>query len=102
MNIQPPRPIPSPLVLSEWISTTLFLKKTQRRRERRRGDRDDDERQQGAKQWMTHAPGIEENQNMKWCRNMIRARAGEMAVKRETMVSTGERPSGGGVNPVRR
>jgi hypothetical protein len=44
----------------------------------------------------------EENQNMKWCRNMIRARAGEMAVKRETMVSTGERPSGGGVNPVRR
>jgi hypothetical protein len=79
-----------------------FLKKTQRRRERRRGDRDDDERQQGAKQWMIPCTWDEENQNMKWCRNMIRARAGEMAVKRETMVSTGERPSGGGVNPVRR
>jgi hypothetical protein len=27
MNIQPPRPIPSPLLLSEWISASLSLKK---------------------------------------------------------------------------
>jgi hypothetical protein len=27
MNIQPPRPIPSPLLLFKWISTTLSLKK---------------------------------------------------------------------------
>jgi hypothetical protein len=30
------------------------------------------------------APGIEENQNVKRCRNWIRARASEMAAKRET------------------
>jgi hypothetical protein len=27
--------------------------------------------------------GIEENQNVKWCRNWIRARADEMVVKRK-------------------
>jgi hypothetical protein len=47
-----------------------------------------------------HAPGIEENWNAKQCRNWIRARAGEMAAKRETTMSTGEGPSGGGVNPM--
>ena len=46
------------------------------------------------------APGIEENRTAKRCRNWIRARAGEMAVKRETMMSAGEGPSGGGVNPM--
>jgi hypothetical protein len=46
------------------------------------------------------APGIEENRNAKWCRNSIRACAGEMAVKRETTMSAGEGPSGGGVNPM--
>jgi hypothetical protein len=46
------------------------------------------------------APGIEESQNVKWCRNWIRARAGEMAAKRATTMSAGEGPSGGGVNPM--
>jgi hypothetical protein len=45
-------------------------------------------------------PGIEENRNTKRCRNWIRARAGEMAAKRETMMSAEEGPSGGGVNPM--
>jgi hypothetical protein len=47
-----------------------------------------------------HAPGIEENRNVKRCCNWIRTRAGEMAAKRETTMSTGEGPSGGGVNPM--
>jgi hypothetical protein len=47
-----------------------------------------------------HTPGIEENQNVKQCHNWIRARAGEMAAKRETTLSVGEGPSGGGVNPM--
>jgi hypothetical protein len=46
------------------------------------------------------APGIKENRNAKRCRNSIRARAGEMAAKGETMMSAGEGPSGGGVNPM--
>jgi hypothetical protein len=46
------------------------------------------------------ALGIEENRNAKRCCNWIHARAGEMAVKRETTMSTGEGPSGGGVNPM--
>jgi hypothetical protein len=46
------------------------------------------------------APGIEENWNAKRCHNRIRARAGEMAVKRETTMSTGVGPRGGGVNPM--
>jgi hypothetical protein len=46
------------------------------------------------------APGIEENQNAKRCRNWIRAHAGEMAAKRETTMSAGEGPSGDGVNPM--
>jgi hypothetical protein len=46
------------------------------------------------------APGIEENRNAKWCHNWIRAHAGEMAAKRETMMSAGEGTSGGGVNPL--
>jgi hypothetical protein len=46
------------------------------------------------------APGIEENRNAKQCRNWIRTRAGEMAAKREMTMSVGERPSGGGVNPM--
>jgi hypothetical protein len=46
------------------------------------------------------APEIEENRNTKRCRNWIRARAGEMAAKRETTMSIREGPSGGGVNPM--
>jgi hypothetical protein len=46
------------------------------------------------------APGIEENRNAKRCLNWIRAHAGKMAVKRETTMSAGEGPSGGGVNPM--
>jgi hypothetical protein len=46
------------------------------------------------------APGIEENRNVKWCHNWIRACAGEMAAKRETTMSTGEGPSSGGVNQM--
>jgi hypothetical protein len=46
------------------------------------------------------APEIEENRNVKRCRNWIRARAGEMAAKRETTMRAGEGPSGGGVNPM--
>jgi hypothetical protein len=46
------------------------------------------------------APGIEENRNVKRCRNWIRSHAGEMAAKRETTMSARERPCGGGVNPM--
>jgi hypothetical protein len=46
------------------------------------------------------APGIEENRNAKRWRNWIRTCAGEMAAKRETTMSIGEGPSGGGVNPM--
>jgi hypothetical protein len=46
------------------------------------------------------APGIEENRNVKRCCNWTRARAGEMATKRETTMSTEQGPSGGGVNPM--
>jgi hypothetical protein len=46
------------------------------------------------------APEIEENLNTKWCRNWTHTRASDMAVNRETTMSVGERPSGGGVNPV--
>jgi hypothetical protein len=45
-------------------------------------------------------PGIEENRNAERCHNWIRARADEMAAKRETTMSAGEGPSGGGVNPM--
>jgi hypothetical protein len=41
------------------------------------------------------APRIE-----KQCHNWIRVRAGEMAAKRETTMSTREGPSGGGVNSM--
>jgi hypothetical protein len=46
------------------------------------------------------APGIEENRNAKRCRNWIRTRVGDMAAKRETTMSAGEGPRGGGVNPM--
>jgi hypothetical protein len=46
------------------------------------------------------APRIEENRNAKRCRNWICTCAGEMAAKRETEMSVGEEPSGGGVNPM--
>jgi hypothetical protein len=85
-----------PFLLSEWISATLSLKKAQRRR----GDRDDDERLQGPSSGRPPAPGIEENRNAKRSRNWICTRAGEMAAKRETMMSTEEGPSGGAVNPM--
>jgi hypothetical protein len=45
-------------------------------------------------------PDIEENRNAKRCRNWIRARVGEMAAKREMMMSAGEGPCCGGVNPM--
>jgi hypothetical protein len=45
-------------------------------------------------------PEIEENRNAKQCRKWIRARAGEMEAKRETTMSAGVGPSGGGVNPM--
>jgi hypothetical protein len=46
------------------------------------------------------APGIEENRNVKRCHNWIRTHASEMVAKRETTMSTGKGPSGGGVNPM--
>jgi hypothetical protein len=46
------------------------------------------------------APGIEKNRNAKRCRNWICVCAGKMAAKRETTMSAGEEPSGGGVNPM--
>jgi hypothetical protein len=46
------------------------------------------------------APGIEKNRNAKRCHNWICERAGEMAAKRETMMSAREGPSSGGVNPM--
>jgi hypothetical protein len=46
------------------------------------------------------APEIDENRNVKRCRNWIRACAGETGVKTETKMSVGEGPSGGGVNPM--
>jgi hypothetical protein len=45
-------------------------------------------------------PEIEENQNVKRCRNWICAYAGEMEAKREMTMSAGEGPSGCGVNPM--
>jgi hypothetical protein len=54
----------------------------------------------GASSRRPRTPGIEENWNVKWCCNWIRARAGEMAAKREMTMSAGEGPSGGGVNPM--
>jgi hypothetical protein len=100
MNIQSPRPIPSPLLLSEWISATLSLKK------HRRGVRVGVETKtmmsagEGPCSRRPRAPEIEENQNAKRCCNWIRAHAGEMAAKRETMMSAAEGPSGGVVNPM--
>jgi hypothetical protein len=41
-----------------------------------------------------------ENRNAKRCRNWIHVRASEMAAKRETTMSSGEGPSGDGVNPM--
>jgi hypothetical protein len=55
---------------------------------------------EGPSSGQPHAPGIEENQNAKRCRNWIRTSAGEMAAKRETTMSAGEGPSGGEVNPM--
>jgi hypothetical protein len=46
------------------------------------------------------APEIEENRNAKRCRDWIRARAVEMATKREMTMSVGTGPSGVGVNPM--
>jgi hypothetical protein len=54
----------------------------------------------GPRSGRPRAPGIEENQNVKRCRNWIRARAGEMTTKREMAMSAGEGSSGSGVNPM--
>jgi hypothetical protein len=70
------------------------------RHERRCGDRNDDERRRGAKQRATHAPGVEENQNAKRCRNWILTHGAEMAAKRETTMTAEEGPSSCGVNPM--
>jgi hypothetical protein len=76
MNIQPPRPIPLPLLLSEWISASLSLKK------RRGGVRVGVETEttisvdEAPRSGRPRAHEIEENQNAKRCRNWIRARAG--------------------------
>jgi hypothetical protein len=96
IDCYPLHPKYCPFLLSEWISAAVSLKKVQRRR----GDRDDNERWRRAKQQTTRAPGIEENRNAKQCRIWIRTCAGEMAAKRETTMSAGEGPSGGGVNPM--
>jgi hypothetical protein len=85
-----------PFLLSKWISTSLSLKK-------RRGGIEIETTMsvgEGLSSGRPRAPGIEENRNAKRCRNWIRARAGEMAPKRETTMSTGEGPSSGGVNPI--
>jgi hypothetical protein len=55
---------------------------------------------EGPRSERPHAAGIEENRNAKRCRNWIRTRASEMEAKRETTMSIGEGPSGGGVNPI--
>jgi hypothetical protein len=55
---------------------------------------------EGPSSGLPRAPGIEENQNAKRCRNWICTRAGEMAAKREMTMSAGEGPSGGGVNTM--
>jgi hypothetical protein len=55
---------------------------------------------EGPSSGQPRALGIEENRNAKRCHNWIRARAGEMATKREMTMSAGEGPSGGGVNPM--
>jgi hypothetical protein len=100
MNIQPPRPIPSSLLLSEWISASLSLKK------HRAGVRVGVETEmtmsdgEGPSSGRPHAPGIEENRNAKRCCNWIRVHASKIAVKRETTMSVGEGPSGSGVNPM--
>jgi hypothetical protein len=89
-----------PLLLSEWISASLSLKK------RRGGVRVGVETEttisadEAPRSGRPRAHEIEENQNAKRCHNWIRARAGEMAAKRETTMSIGEEPSGGGVNPM--
>jgi hypothetical protein len=44
---------------------------------------------EGPRSGRPRAPGIEENWNVKRCRNWIRARAGEMAAKRERTMSAG-------------
>jgi hypothetical protein len=94
MNIQPP------LLLSEWISATLSLKK--HRGGVRRGMETETTMSvgEGPSSGRPRAPGIEENRNAKRCRNWIRARDGEMAAKRETTMSAEKWPSGGGVNPM--
>jgi hypothetical protein len=100
MNIQPPRPILYPLLLSEWISASLSLKK------HRGGVRVGVDTEttmsagEGPSSGRPRAPGIEENRNTKRCHNWIRVRADKMAAKRETTMSAGEGPSGGGVNPM--
>jgi hypothetical protein len=94
MNIQ------LPLLLFEWISVPLSFKK------HRGGVRGGVETEttmsagEGPSRGRPRAPGIEENRNAKRCRNWIRAHAGEMAAKREKMMSAREGPSGGVVNPM--
>jgi hypothetical protein len=72
-------------LLSEWTSATLSLK-----RKRRGGVRGGVETKttmrayKGPSSGRPSAPEIEENQNTKQYRNWIRARADEMAAKRET------------------
>jgi hypothetical protein len=85
-----------PFLLSEWISAASSVKKSAEEAWRQTTM----SVVKGTSSRRPRGPGIEENRNAKRCRNWIRARAGEMAAKRETTMSAGEGPSGGGVNPL--
>jgi hypothetical protein len=89
--------LPLKFLLSEWISAAVSLKK------KCRGGVETEKTMsagEGPSNRRPRAPGIEKNRNAKWCPNWIRAHASEMAVMRETTMSVGEEPSGGGVNPM--
>jgi hypothetical protein len=101
IDYYPLRPKYCPFLLSEWISATLSLKK-----KHKGGVRGGVEIEttmsvgEGPSSGRPRAPGIEENWNVKRCRNWTRACASEMATKRETTMCAEEGPSGGGVNPM--
>jgi hypothetical protein len=97
IDYYPLHPKYRPFLLSEWISAALSLKKRHRAGVETETTMSAGE---GPSSGRPRALGIEENRNTKRCRNWIRARTGEMAAKRETTMSIGERRSGGGVNPM--
>jgi hypothetical protein len=97
IDYYPLHPKYRPFLLSEWISAALSLKKNCRGGVETETTMSTGE---GPSSRRPCAPRIEENRNTKWCRNWIRARAGEMAAKRETTMSAGVGPSGSVVNPM--